>query len=52
MYTFYLLLISYRHNLGLRITNHLLMSIEKSLGTTGRVNIRIHRDVAGKMRYG
>ena len=52
MYTFYLLLISYRNNLGLRITNHLLMSIEKSLGTTGNLNIRINKDIEGKMRFG
>jgi hypothetical protein len=25
------------------------MSIEKSLGTTGNLNIRIHRDIEGKM---
>jgi len=28
------------------------MSIEKSLGTTGNLNIRIHRDIEGKMWFG
>jgi cytosine/uracil/thiamine/allantoin permease len=28
------------------------MSIENSLGITGNLNIRIHRDVTGKMWFG
>jgi hypothetical protein len=28
------------------------MSIENSLKTTGRINIRIHRDITGKMWFG
>jgi cytosine/uracil/thiamine/allantoin permease len=30
----------------------LSMSIGKSLGTTGNLNIRIHRDITGKIWFG